>query len=1326
MAAASPRKPRATTGRHRKSSTFHVTACAQWLGVGAVGFGLAAAAVAGGGGTASASTDEATAGPPKASERAESAKPSVPARKSGSKRPTATKASPQRGEASAPVQPAGVGPGKRSGSHAPPSQAMMSTALAGESAAPVVDSLMPSSPNPASVLDAIEAVPTRLASAVQDVLSGMKIGPLPHFAVPGVPVAGFDESAWLAALQSQYAGAAHGPANVITTSAPPRLPNDMVTALQNAVTDAVHFATEVSEQGAAFLHAVSSGINNATTDFINSLTGAGNTAMKSAAAVKTASAADTPAYGTPEFFVSTLQTVLNQLVGWPEPPTFDFVTSANYLLDQALDAHDAMIDLVYANPTPATRWIPDLMSLVHLFFQPFVPNYTFSDGLNVLGSLLNRVVPPYKIRDPQSATLTETQVAAAAVGALVKVLDRLLLGDFDPTHWRDAAIEGGTAGLTNPASVLNMTFTTGAQPNLFSLMAYVALVAVYKRFQWVALDHLPVVTGNTQTGQLLITVSGKVTATDPEGDPLTYTATQAAKGFVTVGPDGTWTYTRTSDWSRSDTDSFTIAIDDSLGQITTLGLDHPYAPDGHSVTVTVNVNYTGTTNTAPVAVGSAGLPDGMGVVRGRINAFDMNGNALTYSLVNPGTSGATTSSIYTTEGGIVQLDSTSGEFTYIPKVSTDFLPGLDTDTFQVQVSDGQGGTATASVVVLSNLTAGTTTTSTSASIENGKVDVPSVDAGLLTYSLGTGPAKGTVVVNADGTYTYTRSVSATGSTSDTFTIIGIDANGKTVTLPSVSVAPPLVNVTPATAVSGGTFTPRTVVGGVAILPGTQTTTGTFSGVDAGGHPVTVAAGIYGTSLGGTVTVLSGGGFLYSFTSFGDAWHKAAADNAPVTDKFDTVQINVTDSLGGVTAVTFAIALRTENDAPSSSTSVGGADGLGVVRGSVSGSDTDGDSFAYSLAGVGNPSGGTATSTYTTKGGIVSLNSDGTFTYIPTKSASTSDSFTVSVSDGHGGTTSATVNVPLGTPSPLTNVDTATLNTVTGKLNIPGADNGLMTYSLGTGPSKGSVTVNPDGSFSYARTAGLGHTTTPADSFTIVGTEVATGKTVTIATVNVTPTVANALPAGGSVTVGSSSLTTGFTRDQTTTGVIHASDPDGDALTFTAGTFSTVNGGSITVAADGSFTYTISKGLLSSYYHDAAKIGAIGNAVGDSVNVTVSDAFGASTTFTAVVPIYATNTGPTLSSGVRWAGSNLLGTYTSWTSVSGSDGDSDSLSYAITQQPAHGSANYDSFLNVVNTSGTQTGDTTVLAVYDGYYVVSNGVVTGTPASYSVTLTAQQNA
>ncbi|MBB3604216.1 hypothetical protein FHT40_003894 [Mycolicibacterium sp. BK556] len=312
---------------------------------------------------------------------------------------------------------------------------------------------------------------------------------------------------------------------------------------------------------------------------------------KAAGATKTASASDAP-LGSPAQFIATLNAILDQLKGWPEPPTFTFVTPANYTLEQALDAHTATIDFFYAHPTPATRWMRDLMSIVHLFLQPIDPAYTFGDGLNVFGSFLNRIVPPYKIKSPQNLTLTKAQVAAAAVGALVKVLDELLAGDFNPEHWRDAATEGGTAGATDPGSILNMTFATGATPNFFSLIAYVALVACYDRYKWVALNHLPT-SNNTQTGQLLLVVSGNVNATDADEDPLIYTYSQPTNGIVVVNADGSWVYTRTSNLLADDTDSFDVTIDDTAGQALDLGLSHPYAPNGHTVTVTITVNYDG-------------------------------------------------------------------------------------------------------------------------------------------------------------------------------------------------------------------------------------------------------------------------------------------------------------------------------------------------------------------------------------------------------------------------------------------------------------------------------------------------------------------------------------------------------------------------------------------------------------------------------------------------------------------------------------------------------------------------------------------------------------
>ncbi|BBY75761.1 hypothetical protein MPRF_26600 [Mycolicibacterium parafortuitum] len=1034
-----------------------------------------------------------------------------------------------------------------------------------------------------------------------------------------------------------------------------------------------------------------------------------------AAAIQSGQFAAAQATPEDEHALNTLTQILLQLSGWPEPPK-NFVTPADYTLDQTLDAHNDLLDLLVANPTPTTKWIPDTLALINLFIKSALPGYTFSDGLNTFADLLNRLVPPYTIEPGADILITKTSVASASMGALVSILNELLGGNFDPESIRDAAVVGGTQGFLSPASVLGMSVNSGAEPNPWSLMAYIALVGVYRRFQWVGLNHLPVVTGQTQNSQILLTTSGSVQAYDPDGDVLTYSVSeQPANGIVTINPlvAGGWIYTRTSNWTHTGTDTFEMTISDGLFP----SAERPYSPDGHTVTVTVTVNYTGVANNQPTIIALPGLPDAMGIVRGSASGNDIDGDTLTYSLVNPGTSGATSTSIYTNDGGIVQLNSATGEFVYIPKVSTALIPALNTDSFQVQVSDGRGGTATATVLVLSHLRVGTSVTGTGAYVEHGKVDVPTPDVGLLTYSIGTQGAKGTAVVNPDGTYTYTRSNTATGSTDDTFTIIGTDANGKSVTLPVVSVSPPLIAVTPTTTVSGETFTPRGWLLGAVVTPATQTTNGTMSGIDDNGQPVSIGAGLYNTEKGGTVLILgSGGGFTYTNTSYGDVFHKAAAINAPDSDKYDTVKITVTDSLGRTGEVTFHILLRTENSTPSSSASVGSPNQLGVVRGSVSGEDREGDSFTYSLAGAGNPAGATATSTYTANGGIVSLNWDGTFTYIPNKSAATADSFRVLVSDGHGGTTTQTVNVSLSTPSPTANINTSTLNQVTGQLFVPPADLGLMTYSLGTPPTKGTVSVDAGGVFNYTRTS-PGHTTTPPDTFTIIGTEVTTGKTVTIATITVSPKVVNTPPAGGTTTISTHSQTSNLiNRTQTTTGTIGASDADGDPLTFDAGTFSTTNGGEVTIAANGSFSYTISKGLLSSYYHDAAKIGAGGTAVRDQFTVTVRDQFGGVTSFIATVPIYAMNSAPNApTGGVFWPLVN------DWTSVFATDPDGDSLTYTITKQPQHGSASYNPVSQVLSTSGTQNNDTIILTVTDGYYVVVDGMVTTTPASASRTYT-----
>ena len=59
---------------------------------------------------------------------------------------------------------------------------------------------------------------------------------------------------------------------------------------------------------------------------------------------------------------------------------------------------------------------------------------------------------------------------------------------------------------------------------------------------------------------------------------------------------------------------------------------------------------------------------------------------------------------------------------------------------------------------------------------SGAVTAADPDGDLLTFSLASGPASGTAVVNADGTFTYTpgaalQSLPAGGSATDSFTVM---------------------------------------------------------------------------------------------------------------------------------------------------------------------------------------------------------------------------------------------------------------------------------------------------------------------------------------------------------------------------------------------------------------------------------------------------------------------------------------------------------------------------------------------------------------------------
>uniref|UniRef100_UPI001B31962E cadherin-like domain-containing protein n=1 Tax=Priestia flexa TaxID=86664 RepID=UPI001B31962E len=159
-------------------------------------------------------------------------------------------------------------------------------------------------------------------------------------------------------------------------------------------------------------------------------------------------------------------------------------------------------------------------------------------------------------------------------------------------------------------------------------------------------------------------LANQVTATDADGDPLTFSLQNApANGVVVVNVDGTFTYTPNLNFNG--TDAFTVLVSDGQGgtAVSTINItiasvnDAPRVPD-----------YTFTIQEDSVATG-------------RVVAIDPDGDVLTYSLQTQGANGI----------AVVNAD---GTFTYTP------TPNFNgTDNFSVLVSDGQGATAVSTVTV---------------------------------------------------------------------------------------------------------------------------------------------------------------------------------------------------------------------------------------------------------------------------------------------------------------------------------------------------------------------------------------------------------------------------------------------------------------------------------------------------------------------------------------------------------------------------------------------------------------------------------------------------
>ena len=210
-------------------------------------------------------------------------------------------------------------------------------------------------------------------------------------------------------------------------------------------------------------------------------------------------------------------------------------------------------------------------------------------------------------------------------------------------------------------------------------------------------------------------------------------------------------------------------------------------------------------------------------------------------------------------------------------------------------------------------------------------------------------------------------------------------------------------------------------------------------------------------------------------------------------------------------------------------------------------------------------------------GALTFGANGTFTYTPNAGFNGTDSFTYEVTDGNGGSATATVNITVNSinDDPVAANDAFSTDEDTAYSATLGLDDLLQndsdldgdTLTVTTvpvnGPSDGSLVLRPDGTFTYTPDADFFGT----DSFTY---EVTDGNGGTAeATVNIMVDPVNDAPVANddNFTVDEDDALT-LPLDVL---LINDTDVDGDSLAI--GNVIAPASGTLTFGANGTFTYT---------------------------------------------------------------------------------------------------------------------------------------------------------
>ncbi len=499
-------------------------------------------------------------------------------------------------------------------------------------------------------------------------------------------------------------------------------------------------------------------------------------------------------------------------------------------------------------------------------------------------------------------------------------------------------------------------------------------------------------------------VSGNVLGNDsyPDGLGSVNVVSGPGNGTLTLNPDGSFIYTPAPNFHGTDT--FIYRLCDSDGDcdqatvtITVRGVDDPVDA--------VDDSYT-TDEDAPVSgnvLGNDSYPDGLGSV----NVVSGPGNG-TLTL-NP-----------------------DGSFIYTPAPN---FHGTDTFIYRLCDSDGDCDQATVTITVRGvddpvDAVDDSYTTDEDAPVSGNVLGNDSYPDGLGSVNVVSGPGNGTLTLNPDGSFIYTPAPNFHGT--DTFIYRLCDSDGDcdqaTVTITVRGVDDPVDAVDDSYTTDEDAPVSGNVLGNDSYPDGL----GSVNVVSGPGN--------------GTLTLNPDGSFIYT--------------PAPNFHGTDTFIYRLCDSDGDCDQATVTITVRGVDDPVDAVDDSYTTDEDAPVSGNVLGNDSypDGLGSVNVVSGPGN--------------GTLTLNPDGSFIYTPAPNFHGTDTFIYRLCDSDGDCDQATVTITVrGVDDPVDAVDDSYTTDEDAPVsgNVLGNDSypdGLGSVNVVSGPGNGTLTLNPDGSFTY--------------------------------------------------------------------------------------------------------------------------------------------------------------------------------------------------------------------------------------------------------------------